>query len=151
MTSTASEMGRMPSLQQPLHPVGARRRGVDASHGACHVARAAGPTAHGVVVGQPHLVAAAVGRGRLEPGGIDRVGEGAARAERVLATQPAQAEAVPAVGRHVDLDHDVVEAEQRQRVVAHRDAGDLLGGQHDDAVVVGADAEARASRRSCRR
>ena len=128
-----------------LHPVRRGPRGVDAADDPGDVAVAArrGPAAARRRRARP----GSRGRRRRSTGEGGRVAEGAAGGVAVLAGDAAQAEAVAAVGGDVDLDDLVLEAEQRDRVVAGLErAEDLLVAlepllQHDDAVVVLAEAE----------
>ena len=58
------------------------------------------------------------GSPQLAPQSVAGVAEGRARRVRVLARDAAHRQRVPAVGRDVDVDRDVVEAEERDRVGA---------------------------------
>ena len=115
--------------QAPLHPPRGRGLRVDAVH-------AAGDEARAPVVGEGDRPGLPRGVGHEDA--ARRVDVVHVRGGRDLARQPAHRERVAAVGRDVELDHRVVRAEQRQRVVAR-----LCGvrGQHQDARVVGPDAE----------
>ena len=134
-----------PDLGQALlHP---RRRGgvhVDPTHDPGDVAVAPLVAVDRRAVGELHGIPAAVGRRDLDVRGV---AEAAAGGQRVLARDAAHREAVAAVGRDVDLDHLVGEAEQLDGVLARLEAGDDLGVvaqpllEDDDAVVVVAEAE----------
>ena len=117
------------SEQPSLHPPRRRRLRVDAVH-------AAGDEAQAALVGEGDRPSVALG-GRHDDAArrVDVVDVGG---DRDLAGQPAHGERVAAVRRDVELDHRVVRAEQRERVVARLGG---VRGQHEDARVVGADAE----------
>ena len=125
--STSVEIGRRPDRLQPaLQPVGRGAVPEAAEMAADH--DGAGAVGLGLVAVRP-LDRAFVAAG-------DRVGlHGLQRAEarrRQIAGDAVHAQAIAAVGRHLDLDHRIVEAERLGR----RRAGRGLGRQVDDAAMV---------------
>ena len=124
------------------HPRRRGRRGVDPAHDAGDVAVAPGHAVDRPLVGDGHGIPVGVGRSHVEVRGV---AEGHAGRQGVLPGDPPQGEAVAAVRGDVDLDDLVAEAEQLDRVVTGgQDSRGLLAqelGQHDDAVVVLAEAE----------
>ena len=129
------------ALREPAHhPVRRRCRRVEAVDDPGHEHRAA------VRVVDDDRVAVGVRGGDLA---VRRVGVGRVEAERRLAGDAAQGQGVGAVRVDLELDDLLAEAEQVAGVVAGL-AG--VRGQHDDALVVLAEAElARRSRSSRRR
>ena len=128
-------------LQPPLHPRRGRLGGAYPAHRHRDEPVAAGHAVERLVVdldGEP-----AGGRRQVGRRGGAEVREVGAGRVRVLAGDAAHGEAVAAVGRDVDLEHLLADAEQRLGVEARR--GRLVGqsepGQHDDPVVVLTDAE----------
>ena len=127
VTSTASEMGRI--------PICVSRLAIHGGDGACgstpRTTRATKRSQPGApvdrrVVGEHDGVPVGVGRGDRDVGRVAEGAGGRALAVPVLAGETAQREAVAAVGGDVDLDDLVGEAEQRDGVVAGLHRGGRL-------------------------
>jgi len=120
------------------HPRRRRLGGVDAPDGAGHEAVAAGLAVDGRVVVELHAVAAGKRRRGLDPGG--RVREGGPGGVGEFTGHAADGEGIAPVRGHVDLGCLVIETQQFHGVGADfRVEPDP--GQHQDAVVVLADAK----------
>ena len=115
--------------QAALHPPRRRRLRVDAVHAPGHEPQAA-------LVGERDRPCLALDDRHGHAGGrVDVVDVGGGRD---LPREPAHGERVAAVRGDVELDHRVAPADQRERVVARLGG---VRGQHEDARVVGADAQ----------
>jgi hypothetical protein len=127
-------------LQATLHPERSLRLRVETGDLKGSELVAAGHLVDGVVVLDRYRESVVGGRiGGSHLGGSD-VGEGLALHLRIFAGDTAHRQLVAAVGGDVDVEGDLVEAEQRDRVIAGL-TGQPKIGQHDDAGVILAESE----------